>query len=113
MALPIENENTLKIPPNPITIGKYTVMQRGALLDKKFCTYEELDRREREQITRVFFPVTQLMSGVDRKRCEQFRIGQVEKRARSVYKSIVFLNYDPLLNSVITCNLKLGNVQNY
>ena len=55
VALPIENENTLKIPPKPITIGKYTVTQHGALLDKKFCTYEELERRERKIITRGLF----------------------------------------------------------
>ena len=55
MALPIENEDTLKIPPKPITIGKYTVMKRGALLDKKFCTCEELERRELEGITRGLF----------------------------------------------------------
>ena len=44
-----------------------------------------------------FFPMAQLMLGVDRKRCEQFRIVQVEKRARSAWKIKVFPELRPFI----------------
>ena len=52
VAFPIENAIYQKMSPNPITIGKYTVTQHGELFGTKFCTYEELERREREKNTR-------------------------------------------------------------